>query len=274
MSSVLLNEPPAAGFSFENCKRNAMLAQKGYVPPKTTKTGTTICGVIFKDGVILAADTRSTAGDMVANKDCMKLHTIAPNMMCAGAGTSADCDKATAMISSQCVLHKLETDRQVPVRFAVTRFCQMLFRYQGHIGAYLILGGVDRTGPHLHFIAAHGSTDILKYGALGSGSLGATAVLEEGYKDDMTEEEAKELARRAIRAGIFNDCYSGSTVNLAVIKANDSIEMIHHFDEASKKGERINRYDYAKGSTAVLKTKTRPIIVESTTVTPIPMETK
>ena len=51
-------DPPTQGFNFENCKRNAFLAQKGYQPPKVTKTGTTICAVIFKDGVILGADTR------------------------------------------------------------------------------------------------------------------------------------------------------------------------------------------------------------------------
>ena len=52
---------------------------------QVTKTGTTICAVIFKDGVILGADTRSTGGDIVANKNCEKLHYMAPNIYCAGA---------------------------------------------------------------------------------------------------------------------------------------------------------------------------------------------
>ena len=51
-----------------------MLASNGYAPPKITKTGTTICAVVFKDGVVLGADTRSTGGDIVANKNCEKLH--------------------------------------------------------------------------------------------------------------------------------------------------------------------------------------------------------
>ena len=46
-------EIPQPGFSFENCKRNAHLANNGFKPPKMTKTGTTICAVVFKDGVIL-----------------------------------------------------------------------------------------------------------------------------------------------------------------------------------------------------------------------------
>ena len=49
--------------------------------PKTTKTGTTMCGAIFKDGVVVGADTRSTGGDIVADKNCMKIHPLAPNMV-------------------------------------------------------------------------------------------------------------------------------------------------------------------------------------------------
>ena len=40
-------------------------------------------------------------------------------------------------------------------------------RYQGYIGAYLVLGGVDSTGPHLFTIHAHGSTDKLPYVSMG-----------------------------------------------------------------------------------------------------------
>ena len=51
------------------------------------------------------------------------------------------------------------------------------FRYQGHIGAYLVLGGYDHDGPHLYSVAAHGSTDKVPFTAMGSGMLSATSVL-------------------------------------------------------------------------------------------------
>lgn len=38
----------AGGFSFDNCKRNAMLESKGVQPPRAWKTGTTIAGVVYK----------------------------------------------------------------------------------------------------------------------------------------------------------------------------------------------------------------------------------
>jgi 20S proteasome subunit beta 2 len=62
-------------------RSNAFLANKGFVAPKTTKTGTTICGVVFKHGIVLGADTRATGGDIVSDKNCQKIHKMAPNML-------------------------------------------------------------------------------------------------------------------------------------------------------------------------------------------------
>ena len=53
--------------------------EAGIKPPTAMKSGTTICGIQLKDAVILAADTRATEGPMVADKNCEKLHYIAPS---------------------------------------------------------------------------------------------------------------------------------------------------------------------------------------------------
>lgn len=258
-TSTVMQQAPMPGFSFENCKRNAFLAQSGYQATKVTKTGTTICAMIFKNGVILGADTRSTGGDIVANKNCEKLHYMAPNIYCAGAGTAADCDKTTAMISSQLELHRLNTGRQVRVVAANRLVKQMLFRYQGHIGTYLIMGGVDVTGPHLYEIAAHGSTSAVPFAAMGSGTLAAMSVLESRWKPDMEESDAKQLVRDAIAAGIFNDMGSGSNVDLVVIRPNNNVDYLRGYDEANVKGTRRQKYTYAKGTTEVLSTTVRHI---------------
>lgn len=57
-----------------------MLEDLGLKPPISLKTGTTICGIVFADGVILGADTRATEGPIVADKNCAKIHYIAPNI--------------------------------------------------------------------------------------------------------------------------------------------------------------------------------------------------
>ena len=165
--------------------RNDFLASKGFPVPKAVKTGTTIVGIIFRDGVILGADTRATEDTIVSDKNCAKIHYLAPNMYCCGAGTAADTEMTTQMIASQLELHRLNTGRVVPVVTANRMLKQMLFRYQGYIGAALVLGGVDNTGPHLYCIYPHGSADKLPYTTMGSGSLAAMAVFESKWKPNM-----------------------------------------------------------------------------------------
>merc|ERR1712141_259397 len=106
---------------------------------------------------------RATEDTIVADKNCSKIHYIAPNIYCCGAGTAADTEMTTQMISSKLELHRLNTGRTARVCVANRLLKQMLFRYQGYISAALVLGGVDCTGPHLYSVYPHGSTDSLPY---------------------------------------------------------------------------------------------------------------
>lgn len=83
------------GFNFDNVRRNEMLRGSGLAFKNAMKTGTTISGVCFAGGVVLGADTRSTNGETVADKNCEKIHYIAPNIYCCGAGTAADTEAVT-----------------------------------------------------------------------------------------------------------------------------------------------------------------------------------
>ncbi|XP_044177101.1 proteasome subunit beta type-7-like [Acropora millepora] len=249
------------GFSFENCKRNAILEKMGAKLPTARKTGTTICGVVFKDGVILGADTRATEDTIVADKNCSKIHYIAPNIYCCGAGTAADTEYVTQLISSNIGLHSLSTGRQARIVTALRMLKQLLFRYQGYISAALVLGGVDLNGPTLHTVYPHGSTDKLPYVTMGSGSLAAMSVFESRYKPNMELEEAKKLVRDAIAAGIFNDLGSGSNIDLCVI-TKEGTEYLRPYDVANEKGVRQGRYSYKRGTTAVLTKDIKPIVVD------------
>lgn len=240
-----------SGFSFDNFQRNVRLQQNGLEMPKAMKTGTTICGVIFKDGVVLGADTRATEGPIVADKNCEKIHYMAPNIYCCGAGTSADTENTTAMVSSRLALHRLATNKQSRVATALTMLKRFLFKYQGYVSAALVLGGVDIDGPQLYTVYPHGSTDKLPFVTMGSGSLAAMAIFEAEFKDDMTEEEAKRLVHKAISSGIYNDLGSGSNVDLCVIY-KDRVKFLRGYDESNQRKFR-RTYDIPRGATTVLK---------------------
>eukprot|EP00010_Vexillifera_abyssalis_P008803 CAMPEP_0201550486 /NCGR_PEP_ID=MMETSP0173_2-20130828/6839_1 /ASSEMBLY_ACC=CAM_ASM_000268 /TAXON_ID=218659 /ORGANISM="Vexillifera sp., Strain DIVA3 564/2" /LENGTH=241 /DNA_ID=CAMNT_0047960467 /DNA_START=102 /DNA_END=823 /DNA_ORIENTATION=+ len=225
--------------------------------PGATKTGTTIVGLVYKDGVVLGADTRATNGPIVEDKNCEKIHYMADNIYCCGAGTAADTENTTALISSKLELHRLATGRQVRVATAMTMLKQMLFRYQGHVSAALVLGGVDFSGPHLYTIYPHGSTDKLPFVTMGSGSLAAMAVFEAGYTPNMEKQAAMKLVRDAICAGIFNDLGSGSNVDLAVITA-DGVEQHRNFEKPNERKYRSAKgFNFPHGTTQITKESIR-----------------
>ena len=106
MNNVHSSHISKGGFSFDNLHRNQMIkgmikgmikstksySTEGYLP-LATKTGTTIVGLVYKAGIVLEADTRATGGTEVADKNCEKIHYLAPNIFCCGAGTAADTEK-------------------------------------------------------------------------------------------------------------------------------------------------------------------------------------
>ena len=59
-----------------SASRNNFLTERGIPLPKATSTGTTIVGCLFKDGIILGADTRATEGPIVADKNCEKVCSL------------------------------------------------------------------------------------------------------------------------------------------------------------------------------------------------------
>jgi len=266
------------GFNFDLFRRNQMMLGKSGTLPRMKKTGTTIVGVTYKDGVVLGADTRATNGDVIADKNCQKIHYMAPNIWCCGAGTAADTEHITEMMAGQLELLRFATGTQSRVVAAMTMLKRRLFEHQGHISAALVLGGVDVTGPHLYTIYPHGSTDKLPFVTMGSGSLAAMAVFEAGYKDDLTEEEAVLLVRAAINAGIFNDLGSGGNCDVCVINSEGArvtrgVDKKNEGSELRAKHTRPASRLIPPGATAVLKTVfEKHVTVTSEVVTESKME--
>lgn len=245
------------GFDFEHAVRNATVASGCVKYFKATKTGTTICGVVCKDAVIIGADTRATAGTIVADKNCSKIHKLADNIYCGGAGTAADLEHTTAMIAAQLELHARSIKTQPRVSMAVRRASSHLYKYQGNVGCALVLGGFDLHGPQLYQIYPHGSTDCLPFTTMGSGSLAAMSVLESGFKDNLTTVEGAKLVAEAIRAGVMNDLGSGGNVDIIIMSRDGKAEHKRAFMSPSPRV-------YTNPKAYVFPHGTTPVLVEVT----------
>jgi 20S proteasome subunit beta 2 len=254
---------PLGGFNYDNCVRNKALMEHakskgGAGEMKFTATGTTICGIVFKDGVALCADTRATGGSIVGDKNCEKIHYLAPNIRCCGAGTAADCDHVTEMIKRELELHRLNTRSENRVQMAAGRLATHAFSYGGHIGTHLIVGGVDVKGPQLIECSSDGVFKASPYASTGSGSLAAMAILEVGYKEDMNQEEATALVVAAIEAGIYHDLGSGSNVDVALIKRG-KVEYLRNLKHDNfKVYSKPDGYQFREERVKVLETYVHP----------------
>lgn len=155
----------------------------------------------------------------------------------------------------------------------MTMLKQHLFRYQGHVGAYLVVAGVDPTGVGLFTVHAHGSTDKLPYVTMGSGSLAAMAIFETQWRPQMTREDAVKIASEAIQAGIFNDLGSGSNVDVCVITA-EKTTLMRNYIKPNQRDQKQRSYLFKRGTTAVLKEKviTREEISKYVTVQELPSD--
>ncbi|KAI6218634.1 Proteasome subunit beta [Aphelenchoides fujianensis] len=247
---------PSEAFDFSNSVRNQALVEMGLKAPKMTSSGTTIVAVVAEDGVVMGADSRATGGNVVSDKFCKKVQRLTESIYSCGAGTAADIHQVAKMLSANLRLKELNSGKKARVVTAVKMAKQHLFQYQGHVGAYLLIGGVDATGPHLYDVSANGTSKHFPFIADGSGSYCAIAVLERDFKLGMSIEEARDLVQRALEAGMHGDNMSGNTLNLVVIKKDETLFENSIVPAFCKRPEPLElTYKFKPGTTTVLKQK-------------------
>ena len=144
---------------------------------------------------------------------------------------------------------------------AVNKLDELGFRYQGHLGAHLIVGGVDAKGPQL--VQTHGGYSFaFPWHTMGSGSLAAHGILETKFKEGMNEEEAKAVCMEAIEAGIYHDEGSGSNVDICVIKKTKTTMYRNLKTDNKKIFSKPGGYKFDPDNVVVLKTYENKIKVE------------
>jgi proteasome beta subunit len=180
--------------------------------------GTTTIGVVCKDGVILASDTRVTMGFYVAHKHGKKVYKIDDHLAMTISGTVADAQRTVDILTANAQLYKISMGRPLPVSSAARLVANLFFssRYAPLLTQVLI-GGIDDTGPHVYSLDPFGSLTEEKCVATGSGSPIAYGVLEDKYREDMSVAELLPIIVKAVNSAMKRDAASGDSFNVAVI---------------------------------------------------------
>jgi len=199
---------------------------------KKTVSKTTTVGLIAGEYVVLAADKRATAGSMVAHNRVKKIQKIDDHAAMTISGLVADAQYIVEQARYISRKYSLDLGRPISIRSLASQISLILQAYlrMNPFIVQLIIGGYD-TSPHLFYVDLFGSLSEEKYMATGSGSPVAYGVLEAGYKDDLSLEEAKELAYRAVKAATERDSYSGEGVDIVIIGKDTYIEETRLFEK-------------------------------------------
>ncbi|KAH1181871.1 hypothetical protein KIL84_009625 [Mauremys mutica] len=177
--------------------------------------GTTTLAFKFQGGVVVAADSRATAGSYVASQTVQKVIEINPYLLGTMAGGAADCSFWERLLARQCRIYQLRNKERISVAAASKLLANMVYQYKGlglHMGTMIC--GWDKRGPGLYYVDSEGNRLSGTAFSVGSGSVYAYGVLDRGYAPAMPAEEAYDLARRAIYQATYRDAYSGGQVNL------------------------------------------------------------
>ncbi|MCD6537355.1 archaeal proteasome endopeptidase complex subunit beta [Candidatus Bathyarchaeota archaeon] len=186
--------------------------------------GATTVGIVCKDGVILASEKRISYGNLVLSRAGKKVFKITPNIGAACAGLVSDMQILIREAEAYANLFRLEANRPISVRAVAKLISNLLFSHRLFpLITQTIVGGVDEDGPSLYVLDVLGSNIPDNYTAVGSGAEMAMGVLEESYREGMTIDEGKELAKRAIKSAISRDAMSGDGIDILII-TKDGIE--------------------------------------------------
>ncbi|MBS7629211.1 archaeal proteasome endopeptidase complex subunit beta [Candidatus Bathyarchaeota archaeon] len=180
--------------------------------------GTTTIGVVCKDGVVLATDTRATMGFFIAHKKAKKVYPIDNHLAITIAGGVADAQAMVDILKANAELYRLQNGFVMPVNAAARLVANILFssRLMPFILQALI-GGVDSTGPRIFALDPLGSVVEETCVSTGSGSPIAYGVLEAQFKEGMLVKETIPIVLKAITSAMKRDAASGDSFDMAII---------------------------------------------------------
>ncbi|MEK6967567.1 MAG: proteasome subunit beta [Nanoarchaeota archaeon] len=189
----------------------------------TLKTGTTTVGIKCKDGLVLAADRRATAGYLVANKKADKVFALNDRIVVTISGMVSDAQLLTKLIKAELKLKAMRGDREVSIKEAANLLAGLTYsnvRRPSMIPgiAHFLMGGQDVSGFHLYDLFADGSvTEIDDFVASGSGSVFAYGVMETLYKTALSVQDGIDLAIKSVNAAMQRDIASGQGIDVMSI---------------------------------------------------------
>ena len=192
------------------------------------KKGTTTCALTCNDGVVLAADTRASAGFFIADRHVMKIQKVDNHLGMTIAGGVADAQNLVDTMRYNSNIYRLSRREPIPVASAA-RVCSNILFNQRYFPYYvqIIMAGFDfrEKEGKIYNIDLFGSMTTEKFISTGSGSPVAYGYLESEFKEGISVNDAYKIAIQSIAAAIRRNAGTGDSINAVIIDKNGYREL-------------------------------------------------
>lgn len=186
--------------------------------------GATAVGITYDGGVVFASEKRIAYGNFLVSKNTKKTFQITPKVGAACAGLVADMQILSLQISALAKIRKMELKRDVPPNSIAKMMSNMMYerRFFPLLTQVIVGGVVDK--PIIYTLDPLGSVLPDEYAAVGTGAEMALGVLDPQFKENMSEQEAVDLAVKAVRSATMRDSFSGDGIDVMVINKDGAKE--------------------------------------------------
>lgn len=181
---------------------------------------TTIIGIKTTEGVVLASDKRASKGFFIGSKIVQKISKLDDTLAIAIAGQLSDAEHLIKVAGAERKLIELRRGFPLSVKESSRLIANLSYSGLKNYQPYyveLLVAGVDASGSHVNVADMSGAITNEDYAASGSGAPIAYGVLESLYHFDITNNEAKEIAKKAVAAAMERDPGSGNGIDVLVI---------------------------------------------------------
>lgn len=174
------------------------------------KLGSTAIGISTSEGVILGVEKRVTSS-LLESSSIEKIVEIDHHIGCAMSGLTADARSMIDHARVSSLTHNLYYDEDIGVESLIQSVCDLALRFgegaggekrlmSRPFGVALLIAGVDKEkGPQLYHAEPSGTFYRYEAKAIGSGSEGAQAELNNEYHKSLTLKEAELLALKILK---------------------------------------------------------------------------
>ena len=201
---------------------------------EAVKLGSTSVAIQTSQGVVLAVEKRLTSS-LLEPASVEKILEVDTHIAVAVSGLIGDARTLVDHARIETQNHTFTFDEKMGVEALTQSICDLALGFgesqkrderkmSRPFGVALLLAGCDSKGPQLYFSDPSGTYLQYKAKAIGAGSEGAQATLQDKYRDDMTLQEAEVLACEILKQ-VMEEKISSVNIEVASVTPEKGYHM-------------------------------------------------